>query len=94
MTVAGHREPTDTQRFILEAAAISPGGRVAFAAGDRKGTRIGWRETDGTPWIIAYGTPDYFLKGRGWIEPIPDRPNTYRITDAGRDAIRRKRAAA
>lgn len=89
MSERGNREPTETQRFILEVAARSPGGIVGFTAGDRSGTRVAWY--DGTvPYITAYGTPEYFLKGRGWLAPGNER-HTYRITDAGREAIRKKR---
>lgn len=83
------RNLTQTQRIILAAAAAAPTGRVGFYAGDRKGTRVARHDAAGTPWIIAYGRPEGFLKARGYLtRDGVNEPHVWRITDAGHAAHR------
>jgi len=74
---------TPTQVLILTAAARSSSGAVGFGAGDRRGSRVAKYDDMGRPWIIAYSTPQYFLKCRGLLVQA-NEPHVYRITDEGR----------
>ena len=74
---------TPTQVLILTAASSCSSGAVGFGAGDRRGSRVARYDDMGRPWIIAYSTPQYFLKGRGLLVQA-NEPHVYRITDAGR----------
>lgn len=77
---------TATQVIILEAAAVNPTQTVMFLQGDRKGTRVAGYTDMGTPRIVAYGTPQFFLEARGLLAKA-NAPYSYRITDAGRAAL-------
>lgn len=82
---------TPTQRIILEAAAKATDGVIVMGYPDRKGTRVARQDAMGHPIIIAYGSPEMFLKSRGFLEPSPARPHAYRITDLGRKALTHRR---
>jgi hypothetical protein len=84
---------TKTQTFILKAAAVSPTGSVGFYAGDRKGTRIARTDDLGRPWIVAYGSPEWFLCARKLLEKS-NEPHVYALTDAGRAAFASDREAS
>ena len=77
---------TATQVIILEAAASSPTQTVMFLQGDRKGTRVVGYDDMGTPRIVAYGTPEFFLEARSLLAKA-NAPYSYRITDTGRAAL-------
>lgn len=77
---------TPTQVLILTVAARTASGSVGFGAGDRGGSRVARYDDMGRPWIIAYSTPQYFLKARGLLVQT-NEPHVYRITDAGRAAL-------
>lgn len=80
---------TATQIIILQHAKAGP---VCFFRGDRLGTRcVGYDSDTGTAHIVAYGTPEHFLKVRGLLRPRNER-FTYDITDAGRWAIAKAEA--
>lgn len=80
---------TATQIIILQHAKAGP---VRFYLGDRLGTRcVGYEDDTGTAKIVAYGTPEHFLKGRGLLRPRNER-FTYDITEAGRAAIAKAEA--
>ncbi len=78
---------TRTQHIILDEACCSPAGSVVFARGDRKGTRVAGCDEMDRPIIVAYANPEYFLVTRGFLEAANER-HVYRITDAGRAAVR------
>lgn len=81
-----------TQKFILHTAADTRDGVVVFGKPDRRGTRKAGESATGHPIIIAYQTPEFFLKSRGLMELHGNERFTYRITDAGRAAIAKARA--
>ena len=79
---------TQTQKFILEVMSKHERGLAQFGAGDRRGTRVkSYGYLDGRPVIVAYGTPEWFLKARGLISSFGNEPFVYQITDAGRAAL-------
>ncbi len=78
-----------TQSFILRAAAKEADGSFIMGAGDRDGTRVVGRDDFGRIVIVAYQTPEFFLKGRGLIESYGNGRFTYRITDQGRALVGR-----
>lgn len=77
---------TKSQFIVLEAAAKAPSGAIGFAAGDRRGTRVGRVDELGRPWIIAYQNPEFFLASKKLLEATNERW-VYRITDLGREAL-------
>ena len=86
---------TPTQRFILTTASSHPDGLVVMGAGDRQGTRVVGRNKLGYPVIVSYSAPEYFLDARGLLQPYgrdKGMLHTYRITDAGRAALKRRAA--
>lgn len=78
---------TKTQKIILSAALSHERGLVRFAPGDRRGTRVVRHPGHDIPLIIAYATPEYFLKARGLLVPYGNERHVWRITDAGRASI-------
>lgn len=77
---------TATQVIILEAAASSPTQTVIFLQGDRKGTRVVGYDDMGTPRIVAYASPEFFLEARSMLAKA-NAPYSYRITAVGRAAL-------
>ena len=75
---------TATQVILLRQALAGP---IKMLAGDRLGTRcVGHEESTGAALMVAYGSPEFFLRHRGLIKPRNER-HLYDITDAGREAI-------
>jgi hypothetical protein len=82
---------TKTQRFILAVALDAQQGVFCMGRADRNGTRLVGKTKTGTPIIVAYQTPEFFLKSRGLIEQYGNEPYHYRITDVGKKELKRCR---